>query len=128
MFRRLGLLFAALALFAIAGGHWAVLQSVAWGQMLRDYSRRATLVTAVEKTFSGKYPCGMCRRIADAQKKEEKRPAIGQDAKKAEIFLTTTADDLAPPVARRGAHPAFRLVIPESRADAPPTPVPIVVA
>ncbi len=125
MFRQLGLLLAALALFAIAGGHWAVLQSVAWGQMLADYSRDASFSTAVQKTFSGKYPCGMCKTIAEARQKEDRKPA----ALKAEVKTDLAAP--APVVALR--HPApdrFRYPAPAPaafplRSDAPPQPVPI---
>src|SRR5258708_6190788 len=56
MLRVIGLPFMALAMFSIAGGHWAVLQTVAWAQMLRDYSKDATVTEAVAKTFSGDAP------------------------------------------------------------------------
>ena len=47
----------ALALFMIAGGHWAMLQSVAWAGMVKDFSRTGTIAEAVTKTFDGKHPC-----------------------------------------------------------------------
>ncbi len=77
MFRRFGLLCAALALFGIAGGQYGVAQSVAWARMLRDYSRQTGSVTqAVARTFDGQHPCALCLQIAAAkigEKQAEKK-------------------------------------------------------
>jgi len=123
MFRRLGTLLMCLAMFSIAGGHWAVLQSVAWAGMLRDYSRGAGLGAAVEKTFSGKYPCAMCCKIADAQKKQEQSAPAMKLEKKAEVFLVTRAVALTPPspLWELSAH---SLLTPPPMLFAPPRPVP----
>jgi len=40
-------------LFAMLGGHWLVLQSVAWTRMLADFSRQDSLPAAISKTFDG---------------------------------------------------------------------------
>ena len=75
--RKLGLLFAALALFSIAGGHWAVLQSVAWAEMLHDYTQRTgSVAVAVEQTFDGAHPCELCREIATSKAKEQKQSPV----------------------------------------------------
>jgi hypothetical protein len=63
------------AFFSLAGGHWLVLQTVAWAQMLRDYSKSAPIAEAIERTFSGDYPCPMCIKITREQQEEEKAPA-----------------------------------------------------
>jgi hypothetical protein len=57
---RLSLLFLA---FWITGGQWLMLQSVAWVNMVRDYSQNATLSQAFTKTFDGNHPCPLCRFI-----------------------------------------------------------------
>lgn len=68
LLRKAGLLSAALAMFSIAGGHWAVLQSVAWAGMVADYSRETgSVVTALGQTFDGEHPCDLCRQIASAR-------------------------------------------------------------
>lgn len=54
---------ACLVLTLTLGLHWAVLQSVAWTGMLVRYSRNATIVEALQKTFDGKHPCSLCRFI-----------------------------------------------------------------
>jgi hypothetical protein len=64
-----------LALFAATGGHWMVLQSVAWSAMLVQYSRGASLASAVEQTFDGKHPCALCEKIARGRHDEKKPDA-----------------------------------------------------
>jgi hypothetical protein len=74
MFKKLGTVLCAVAMFSIAGGHWAVLQSVAWTGMVIEYSRDASLTSALSKTFDGKHPCTLCVKI-DESKKQEPKPA-----------------------------------------------------
>lgn len=49
--------------FWVAGGQWLLLQSVAWVNMVRDYSQNQTLCQALTKTFDGNHPCPLCRFI-----------------------------------------------------------------
>ena len=73
MLRRTGWLCVALAMFAIAGGPWAVLQAVAWGEMLRDYCQRSgSFTVAIAQTFDGQHPCDLCRQIQVAKGQQEK--------------------------------------------------------
>ncbi len=125
MLRALGLPFICLAMFSIAGGHWAVLQGIAWVQMVHQYSQYVSVAEAVEKTFSGEAPCSMCKKIAAAKHKEEKAPATVKLDKKAEILSIAENELLQKPAARdfawlRPVGTSF-----DARADAPPTPVPI---
>jgi hypothetical protein len=82
LLRVAGMLLICLTLFALAGGHWAVLQTIAWAQMLRDYSKNVTIAEAIVRTFSGGSPCGMCTKITTERQKEEKAPAIVKLEKK----------------------------------------------
>ena len=76
---RLMTLVMALALFLVAGGHWAMLQSVAWATMVKDFSKTGSLTEAVGKTFDGKHPCAMCKKLTNARASEEKaRDAEGR--------------------------------------------------
>jgi hypothetical protein len=50
-------------LFWVTGGQWLMLQSVAWINMVRDYSQSSTLSRALIKTFDGNHPCPLCRFI-----------------------------------------------------------------
>lgn len=124
--KAIGLPFVCLAMFAVAGGHWAVLQSVAWTQMVWDYSQQEGSVFAgAQKTFSGKAPCSMCKNIAAAKQKEEKAPATLKVDKKAEIFLVAFGGVVPLPSAKprvfHTVHDDFF-----TRTEAPPAPVPIV--
>lgn len=139
LFRKAGLLCAALAMFAIAGGHWAVLQSVAWAQMLTDYARASgSVVTAVEQTFDGEHPCDLCRRIASGRAVEivgtvdpakaaapGGQPPISKTEKKdapLDTWAVPAALDGLNAVAFRWPSSAF---LPASaRPEAPPVPPP----
>jgi hypothetical protein len=67
------------ALLAATGGHWALLQTVAWTNMLADNLQTASLSEALTRTFDGKHPCAMCKGISAAKKSEKKAefPTLG---------------------------------------------------
>ena len=128
MLRRLGFLFAALAIFSIAGGQWAVLQSIAWTGMLHDYTQcTGSFAAAVEQTFDGAHPCELCREIASAKAKEQKEKSAAPGAKEDTKAKAMVADAVVQPVA-----PAAMLLTRvwstsstgPDRADQPPTPPP----
>lgn len=73
-----GLAAALVALFALLGGHWAVLQSVAWARMLADFSRTESLGTAIAKTFDGDHPCPMCLKIREGCAQEQKPTPVAK--------------------------------------------------
>ena len=113
-------------MFAIAGGHWAVLQSVAWGQMLVIYSKQeGSFLAGAEKTFSGEAPCSMCRKIAEAKKQEEKAPATIKADKKSDTTIVVFGSILPPAAQPDQVFRSFedKFLI---RSEAPPTPIPIV--
>ena len=52
----------------ISGGHWTVLQSVAWVGMVVSYTQTDdSLASAVEKTFDGQHPCDLCEVVKDGR-------------------------------------------------------------
>ena len=68
----------------MVGGHWAVLQTVAWSKMLADRMEdRASLRQAVAETFDGEHPCPLCRAIVQGKQKQETDPALPDGVKKA---------------------------------------------
>ena len=122
MFVRLGHAMLIVALLAATGGHWALLQTVAWTNMLADNLQTASLSEALSKTFDGKHPCNMCHEISAAKKSEKKsdlpnagkkleftseRPAFVFSAPTEFVLLTAMAETLA------------------SWSEAPPTPPPL---
>jgi hypothetical protein len=68
-------LVAVLLIFSI-GGHWALLQSVAWVSMVVNFSKEAPLEVAVSKTFDGKHLCNLCKLVKKGKESERKRDAI----------------------------------------------------
>lgn len=136
MFRKFGLLWAALALFSMAGGHFAALQTVAWAKMLRDSAERTgSLAVAVVQTFDGQHPCELCLEIAAARRQEVKTPASSQkDAPKGAQIVKAEKNDQATfseldlrPACLAAAGLRWRL-LPcldgPSRCEQPPTPPP----
>ncbi len=84
MFVRLGNCLLIVALIGVTGGHWAVLQTIAWTKMLADNLQTATLEAALTKTFDGKHPCKLCKSI-DAGKRAEKKADLPLEIKKLEF-------------------------------------------
>jgi hypothetical protein len=72
------------ALFAATGGHWALLQTVAWSNMLASNLRTDSFSEAVSKTFDGRHPCKMCQAIS-AGKQSEKKTDLPLQIKKLEF-------------------------------------------
>ncbi len=129
MFRQAGLLCAALAMFSIAGGHWAVLQSVAWVQMLGDYSQRTgSVAVAVTETFDGQHPCELCRQIQAAKANEHKggKPmaAAGKEDARVKALLATVNPALPARTAIKIVFARTASLSGLSRNDPPPTPPP----
>ena len=61
-----------IAALHLVGGHWGVLQMVAWARMLNEYTEQRGLITGVMETFDGQHGCAMCKKIADGRQKEQK--------------------------------------------------------
>jgi hypothetical protein len=53
IFRQVAVLAVSAALFLLVGGHWALVQTVAWGTMIMDFSKQGSVSEAVSKTFDG---------------------------------------------------------------------------
>lgn len=112
-------------MFSVAGGHWAVLQTVAWTNMLWTYSQQSdSLLVGAKKTFSGEYPCEMCRKVAEGQKQEEKAPATAKTEKKAETYFACERFLPEPPPKREFSYARMGVLRFPTRFDSPPQPVP----
>ncbi len=119
--RRLTHLLVLAAFVFSCGGQWYVLQAVAWANMIRDYAQVVPLDRAVEMTFSGQYPCEICKAIAEKQQQEHDK-LLTVDKYEKKFF---------PPLSLAPRAPSFTdafypelLVSLRSRAEAPPTPPP----
>jgi hypothetical protein len=116
-------LFVVLVAFTFSSGaQWPVLQCVAWANMIREYSEMVPLGQAVKMTFSGQYPCDLCKAITEKKqeenakfvsslKHEKKMVTLGLEVKT--VSITITPQVFVTP------SPLFR-----TRSDSPPTPPP----
>ena len=112
---------AVLTLTFVLGGHWAILQSVAWMTMVAGYSQTDPLKNALVKTFDGKHPCPICKFVAKGKKSEQKHETQKLLTKLDFILTPTRVTIYPPPPAPRQFSPA---VFAESRNETPPTPPP----
>jgi hypothetical protein len=110
-----------LTLMTAIGGHWAVLQSVAWTSMLAQNLRSNSLSQAVQRTFDGEHPCVICKSIAQA-KQSEKRAEFTPELQKLEFSFTPTSFAFFPPSHfYQVESPNLSLGV---RVQAPPVPPP----
>jgi len=123
--RLIGCIVMTAALFLSAGGHLALLQGVAWATMIWDYARTGSVTAAVEKTFDGKHPCPLCKKIAAQRSHDEKAPVTVKTEKKAEVFVGVSSQILPKPLARSFAYPPHPFLNVPEHPSAPPVPVPI---
>ena len=79
------------SLVLVIGGHWAILQSAAWAGMIFSHSQRSTVSEAVEKTFSGKYPCKICKIVSGGKAAEKKHEMLKLETKLDFSFAVGTA-------------------------------------
>ncbi|HWB59332.1 MAG TPA: hypothetical protein VG733_07560 [Chthoniobacteraceae bacterium] len=61
------------AMFSAFGGHWMLLQSVAWTTMVIDNVKHASLGEALERTFDGQHPCALCKTIAKERQSQKEQ-------------------------------------------------------
>jgi hypothetical protein len=119
--RRFGHALVVFALVVSVGGHWAVLQSVAWVSMAVHFAQTDPLIVALEKTFDGKHPCDLCKVVQ--QGKTSKTPS---DSPKVQTRLDLCLFER--PAFLQCALPHLRPTPPRmpcfGRADAPPVPPP----
>ncbi len=117
------LILIALAFFSLAGGPLAVLQTVAWAKMIRNYSTEESLATAFQKTFSGKYHCSLCQKIAAEKKNEKKAAAFNVDKSiKAALCLAVIKANILFPKEKN--YPSTPFLKNAGLSQEPPTPYP----
>lgn len=63
------------------GGHLALLQTLAWGTMLVEFSRTESLREAAKKTFDGEHPCALCKVVKESKSQEERKPLVKSEMK-----------------------------------------------
>ena len=113
-----------LALFLATGGHLAILQGVAWTNMVRDFAKTESIGTALEKTFDGQHPCTLCKKITETGS-GKKDDALASSKSKLGEFLPQSHRLLAPPCPKPFHFPTALQNKPAELFSAPPVPIPI---
>jgi hypothetical protein len=96
-----------LAIFSIVGGEWTLFQAIAYGKMIYSYSSEGSLQSALEKTFSGKYPCHLCKKISLERKKTANYDSFLQKNTKKWDLILTLLSILEDPHFTLVCYPAF---------------------
>lgn len=86
MFRRLAHFLSLIVAVQLLGGHWAVLQTVAWTRMFVENVQGESVTEALSKTFDGQHPCQLCQRISK-ERQSEKKPERLLELTKLTLFL-----------------------------------------
>jgi hypothetical protein len=119
--RRLTHLIVLAAFILSCGGQWYVLQGVAWIKMLHDYSQMVPFTEAVSMTFSGKYPCEICKAIAEKKQAEnDKLCSLEKFEKK--FFPPMAIGPIRPDAISFPYRDLVNFL--STRSDSPPTPPP----
>lgn len=121
-----GQVIVAVALFFIIGGHWGVLQTVAWANMIWTYtSQDGSVLAGAKKTFDGEHPCNLCESISESKKQEKKAPSTFSATKKIDLLGLDVASILPPPWSAPFQFPTPSNLLADSRPHSPDAPVPI---
>ncbi len=120
--KRLTQLFVLVAFMLSCGGQWYLLQGIAWTSMIREYSQVVPFTQAVQMTFSGQYPCSLCKAIAEKKQSEDSKIlSLGKYEKKAfSPALAVTQPFRSISSMTYIIHNEFF----QTRSEAPPTPPP----
>lgn len=111
-----------LAIFISAGGHWAVLQSVAYTRMVVEFALEGPLSAAVKKAFDDRYACSLCPKIRHGCDNERKAPSKLGEMQQPELLVASGALlYFAPSVIAEVAFVASRQI---DFSNGPPKPPP----
>lgn len=121
MTRRLFQLSVAFALIAAVGGHWVVLQSVAWVGMAVNYSKTDSFSVAIKKTLDGDHPCRLCLAVKKG-KEQEQEQAVLKVEHKLDLLCLHAVAYFPPALPFRLLPLSSDLALP--RSEAPPVPPP----
>lgn len=119
--RKASRLIVILALLASVGGHWALLQSVAWTRMIIERTHEDSFVTAVKTTLDGEHPCDLCKRITEGKQNERHEEKM-QTQVKIDMLCELRLIAIAPP--SRAMNFPSGPTEGTPRAECPPVPPP----
>jgi hypothetical protein len=118
---RFAVFLSVIAAFQLIGGHWAVLQTTAWFEMLVKYSETDGVKVGISKTFDGEHPCDLCLSIAK-KKQTEKKEGTQLDVAKVYLFVPAERWTLRPPCCSWRLTTTIVSML--GRGSSPPVPPP----
>ena len=121
--RRLTHLIVLAAFLFSCGGQWYLFQGIAWAKMIADYSQFVPMSQAIQMTFSGQYPCPICKAIAEKKAQSDKEQMLTLD-KAQKKFFSPAFVSMTIPVPVSFFYPSHYSASLSVRAEAPPTPPP----
>jgi hypothetical protein len=111
-----------IAAVQLLGGHWAVLQTVAWVGMAIEYAQTDSISGALAKTFDGAHPCELCQVVTKGQAKEKTQDQVRLVVKLDAILAPAVA---LPPRPEAPARFFVQTSLRGRHSAAPPTRPPI---
>jgi hypothetical protein len=111
------------SLVVAIGGHWALLQSIAWIGMFAKFSQTCSLAEAWVKTFDGNHPCKLCIVVQEGKKSQQKQEPVPVQTK-LDFFILNDKPFEPGPGFRLSGKIAIRSQFAHERFEQPPTPPP----
>lgn len=102
---RLGLI---VALLLGTGAHWVLLQCAAWASMTWRQSSTLPLAAAIERTFDGRHPCGLCHVVERGTQSSERQAPRGATLRLDWFADAAIATADAPPMTQVPETPLLR--------------------
>ena len=106
----------------LCGGHYGVLQGIAWTQMLVTYSAEDGWIEGARRTFDGEHPCDLCVAIADAKQQDNRHDNPGPRHRGLESGLELKPCPLSSPLVIKSPSDHDPLIAGRSR---PPSSTPL---
>jgi len=102
------------------GGHWGLLQTIGWANMILDFSQDRSLISAISKTFDSETSCEICRLVREGKKQESHQDFLKSNIK-LDLFHQGSSIALMAPVIQKDVSPeACRFTAFRAPPDIPP--------
>lgn len=107
------------------GLQWALVQGIAWTEMLISFASEGSVMEAVEKTFDGRHGCALCKKVQEGSQtpKSEGQAPEKEDALKGLDAVLVSHTALIPPAGETLSFAPLHAVL-TTRSEMPETPPP----
>ena len=86
------------------GGHWGLLQTIGWANMILDFSKDRSLISSISKTFDSETSCEICRMVREGKKQESHQNFLKSNIK-LDLFHQGCAIAIMAPIIQKDASP-----------------------